>query len=219
MLGDCLLNGEPGSPYTIRFGEKGPLWLEFKIRTKGAHGAYTHASESATKLAQRLIGDLEAVTGIEPKISDNIARSLEAARDSVDKAMGKGAADVVPKVTLNIGVIEGGLKVNMVPFACRFEADIRLPLGVTREQVMTVVHKILGGYPQATVQEVNFNPPSYCAPDGKMVAIIQENVQNLRGFKPQPIISLGGDRRAAVALSRYPRICLRPVPLWNGLGR
>jgi succinyl-diaminopimelate desuccinylase len=40
--------------------------------------------------------------------------------------MGKGAADIVPKVTLNIGVIEGGLKVNMVPSACRFEADIRL---------------------------------------------------------------------------------------------
>src|SRR5437870_2611222 len=131
VLGDCLLNGEPGSPYTIRFGEKGPLWLEFKIRTRGAHGAYTHASESATKLAQRLIADLEAVTLLEPTISDNIARSLEAARESVDKAMGEGAADIVSKVTLNIGVIEGGLKVNMVPFACRFEADIRLPLGVT----------------------------------------------------------------------------------------
>jgi succinyl-diaminopimelate desuccinylase len=115
VLGDCLLNGEPGSPYTIRFGEKGPLWLEFKIRTKGAHGAYTHASESATRLAQRLIGDLEAVTQIESTISDNIARSLEAARESVDKAMGKGAADIVPKVTLNIGVIEGGRKSTWCP--------------------------------------------------------------------------------------------------------
>src|SRR6266404_8145012 len=25
VLGDCLLNGEPGSPYTIRFGEKGAV--------------------------------------------------------------------------------------------------------------------------------------------------------------------------------------------------
>jgi hypothetical protein len=23
----------------LRFGEKGPLWLEFTVRTKGAHGA------------------------------------------------------------------------------------------------------------------------------------------------------------------------------------
>ena len=216
VLGDCLLNGEPGSPYTIRFGEKGPLWLEFKIRTKGAHGAYTHASESATKLAQRLIGDLEAVTQIESTISDNLARSLEAARESVDKAMGQGAADIVPKVTLNIGVIEGGLKVNMVPFACRFEADIRLPLGVTREQVMAVVHRVLAGYPQATVEEMNFNPPSYCPPDGAMVGIIQENVQSLRGFKPQPIVSLGGTDARLWRYRDIPAYVYGPFPYGMG---
>ncbi|HXQ41904.1 MAG TPA: M20/M25/M40 family metallo-hydrolase [Candidatus Udaeobacter sp.] len=216
VLGDCVLNGEPGSPYTVRFGEKGPLWLEFKIRTRGAHGAYTHASESATKLAQRLIADLEAVTGIEATVSDNIARSLEAAREAVDKAMGKGAADIVSKVTLNIGVIEGGLKVNMVPFACRFEADIRLPLGVTREQVMAEVHKILAGYPQASVTELNFNPPSYCSPDGAMVGIIQNNVQALRGFKPAPIVSLGGTDARLWRYRDIPAYVYGPFP--HGMG-
>jgi hypothetical protein len=29
--------------------------------------------------------------------------------------MGKGAGDIVDKVTLNIGTIKGGVKVNMVP--------------------------------------------------------------------------------------------------------
>jgi len=54
VLGDCLLNGEPGSPLTVRFGEKGPLWLEFTVLTKGAHGAYTHYSGSASKIAMQL---------------------------------------------------------------------------------------------------------------------------------------------------------------------
>jgi succinyl-diaminopimelate desuccinylase len=216
VLGDCVLNGEPGSPYTVRFGEKGPLWLEFKIRTRGAHGAYTHASESATKLAQRLIGDLELLTEIKPTISDNIARSLEAARESVDKAMGKGAADIVSKVTLNIGVIEGGLKVNMVPFACRFEADIRLPLGVTRERVMAVVGKVLANYPQASVTEINFNPPSYCAPDGAMVGIIQTNVEALRGFRPTPIVSLGGTDARLWRYRDIPAYVYGPFPYGMG---
>jgi succinyl-diaminopimelate desuccinylase len=216
VLGDCVLNGEPGSPYTVRFGEKGPLWLEFKIRTRGADGAYTHASESAIKVAQRLIGDLELVTEIEPAVSDNIARSLEAARDSVDKAMGKGAADIVSKVTLNIGVIEGGLKVNMVPFACRFEADIRLPLGVTKEKVMAVVGKVLAKYPQASVTEVNFNPPSYCAPDSAMVGIIQKNVETLGGFKPTPIVSLGGTDARLWRYRDIPAYVYGPFP--HGMG-
>ncbi|MDH3691069.1 MAG: M20/M25/M40 family metallo-hydrolase, partial [Gammaproteobacteria bacterium] len=32
--GDCCLNGEPSSPFSIRFGEKGPLWLKFKVSTR-----------------------------------------------------------------------------------------------------------------------------------------------------------------------------------------
>ena len=56
--GDCCLNGEPSSPFTVRYGEKGPLWLKFTVKTPGAHGAYTHASPSATRLAAALIRDL-----------------------------------------------------------------------------------------------------------------------------------------------------------------
>ena len=216
VLGDCVLNGEPGSPYTIRFGEKGLLWLAFKIRTKGAHGAYTHHSESATKLAQKLIGDLEIVGEVKPTISDNIARSLDAAGEAADKAMGKGAAGIVSKVTLNIGVIEGGLKVNMVPFACRFEADIRLPLGVTRDQVMAEVNKVLKNYPQASVEEMNFQPPSYCPPEGAMVDIIQKNVEAQRGFRPTPIVSLGGTDARLWRYRDIPAYVYGPFP--NGMG-
>ena len=44
--GDALLNGEPSSPLSVKFGEKGLLWIEFRLHTPGAHGAYTHASKS-----------------------------------------------------------------------------------------------------------------------------------------------------------------------------
>ena len=57
--GDALLNGEPSSPYSVRFGEKGPLWLEITVNTPGAHGAYTHASKSATKTAMAVAAELE----------------------------------------------------------------------------------------------------------------------------------------------------------------
>ena len=31
--GDARLNGEPSSPFSVRFGEKGPLWLEITVNT------------------------------------------------------------------------------------------------------------------------------------------------------------------------------------------
>jgi succinyl-diaminopimelate desuccinylase len=192
VLGDCCLNGEPSSPYSIRFGEKGPLWLRFTLRTAGAHGAYTHASPSATRLAARLIHDLEKLEELEFDLPDNLARAQAEAIAAADKAMGPGAGEILPKVTLNIGTIQGGLKVNMIPGECSFEADFRLPIGMSREHLLAEVEKVLAAYPEATVEEINCNLPSYCDPCGDMVEIIQNNVEAMKGFRPKPVVSLGG---------------------------
>ena len=214
--GDCLLNGEPGSPYSIRFGEKGPLWLEFTVRTPGAHGAYTHYSKSATKLALQLASELEAVTAIEPNISDNVRAALEHGRATMDKAMGAGAADTVSQVTLNIGTIRGGLKVNMVPGECVFEADIRLPVGVEMCQVLEVVARVLADFPEATMREMQFSPPSWCDPNGEMVEILQRNVAALKGFTPVPIVSLGGTDARLWRYRNVPAYVYGPFP--RGMG-
>jgi len=214
--GDALLNGEPSSPFSVRFGEKGPLWLEITVRTAGAHGAYTHASKSATKTAMAIAVELEKLGEIKPQLSDNIRTAIDAGRATMERAMGTGAGGIVDKVTLNIGGIRGGVKVNMVPSSATLEADIRLPLGVTREQVLTEVDKIMTRFPEATVRESNCNLPSWVDPDCEIIRIVQRNVEELRGFKPQPIVSLGGtDAR----LWRYRNIqaCVYgPFP--NGMG-
>ncbi|HSR79850.1 MAG TPA: M20/M25/M40 family metallo-hydrolase [Hyphomicrobiaceae bacterium] len=190
--GDALLNGEPSSPFSVRFGEKGPLWLEITVRTPGAHGAYTHASKSATKTAMAIAAQLEQLGAIKPQISDNVRSAIDAGRATMDRAMGPGAGAIVDKVTLNIGTIKGGVKVNMVPSSATFEADIRLPLGVGKEEVMAAVGKIMQAFPDATVTETNCNLPSWVDPDCEIIRIVQKNVEELRGFRPQPIVSLGG---------------------------
>src|SRR5208282_6451681 len=210
--GDCLLNGEPGSPYSVRFGEKGPLWLEFTVRTPGAHGAYTHKSKSATKIAMKLAGELEVVTAIKPEISDNIRTALEIARATMDKAMGEGAAETVSQVTLNVGTIRGGLKVNMVPSECVFEADIRLPIGVTKEQVLGAVTQVLARFPEATLREIGSSAPSWCDPNGEMVEILQKNVETLMGVKPTPIVSLGGTDARLWRYRNIPAYVYGPFP-------
>jgi len=45
IFGDSCLSGEPSSPWTLRFGEKGPLWLEFIVRTKSAWRLYACQQE------------------------------------------------------------------------------------------------------------------------------------------------------------------------------
>jgi succinyl-diaminopimelate desuccinylase len=190
--GDCLLNGEPSSPLTIRFGEKGPLWLRLTTRTRGAHGAYTHLTPSATKIAARLIIDLEELTTLQPSVPIDVADALAGAVAAIDEAQGSGAKDILQRVTVNIGVIHGGQKVNMVPGTCWFEADVRLPPGLGKDAVLTRVRQILARYPHTTMEEINFSAPSVCDPNHEMVGILRANAKALGRPDPAPIVSLGG---------------------------
>ena len=192
VQGDCCLNGEPSSPLTIRFGEKGPFWVKFTLRTKGAHGAYTHLSPSATKQAARLILDLEELTTLQPAVPIEVADALAGAAAAIDEAQGPGAKDVVQRVTLNIGVIHGGVKVNIVPGTCWFEADIRIPPGLGKEEIVRKIREIVARYPEATFEEINYSAPNVCDPNHEMMGILRANARALGRPDPAPIVSLGG---------------------------
>jgi succinyl-diaminopimelate desuccinylase len=214
--GDALLNGEPSGPLSVRFGEKGPLWLEFTVWTPGAHGAYTHATGSATKIAMALASRLEEVTAIKPELSDNISRAVDAGRPTMDRAMGEGAGSIVDKVTLNIGTFKGGVKVNLVPSSAVFEADIRLPLGVTRERVLAEVGRILKDFPEARMRETNCNLPSWVDPGCDIIEIVQDTVEELRDFRPAPIVSLGGTDARLWRYRNIPTCVYGPFPYGMG---
>jgi succinyl-diaminopimelate desuccinylase len=208
VAGDCCLNGEPSSAYTVRYGEKTPHWLIFTIRTRGAHGAYVHMSASATKIATRLMGALEGLTAIGPEMPDAVARNLRnpAVRSALDDGLGKGAADLVPKVTLNIGMIDGGLKTNMIPSECKLEADIRLPVGVTKARMRSEVDKILKDFPEVTVEEVSNvgDEANWCDPDGEMLRLIQDAADRVAGIRPVPVITLAATDARYWRLSGVP---------------
>jgi succinyl-diaminopimelate desuccinylase len=215
--GDCCLNGEPSSIYGVRFGERGLLWLALKIVTPGAHGAYTHLSPSATKLAARLIIDLEAVTEIEVPVVKAVAEVLKRAASLTDQGHGKGASEIVPRITLNIGTIHGGLKVNMIPGECIIETDIRLPIGAEKDIVMREIRKILERYPQVSLEEIGHAAPSWCDPHGEMMEYIRGNVRELKGFEPLPIVSLGGTDARLWRYRNVPAYIYGPTP--HGVGR
>jgi succinyl-diaminopimelate desuccinylase len=195
VRGDCCLNGEPSSAYTVRYGEKAPLWLVFTVKARGAHGAYVHLSDSATKIAANLIERLEEVTALVPDMPGAVARNLAEpdVRAALETGLGAGAADTVAQVTLNIGMVEGGLKTNMIPSECRIEADIRLPVGVPKARVWSMVQDILRDFPNVAVEEQSLpeeEGANWCDPAGRMLGIIQDTAQRIVGIRPAPVITL-----------------------------
>ncbi|HEX3538529.1 MAG TPA: M20/M25/M40 family metallo-hydrolase [Stellaceae bacterium] len=216
VFGDCCLNGEPSSPWTLRFGEKGPLWLEFTVRTRGAHGAYTHLSKSATAIAAKVIGELERLEDIPIPEGSNLAVALDAAAEAIDRAQGPGASRITRRVTVNPGVVRGGLKVNMVAADCTFEIDVRVPNGLDAPPILAEIDRIVARYPEVSYRQVNYNPPSWCPPDSEMVQLVRANAITVSGIDPAPIVSLGGTDARLWRYKDVPAIVYGPSP--TGMG-
>lgn len=194
LLGDCMLNSDVCGPGAIVFGERGPLWLEFTVQTPGDHGANVHKSKSATKIAMLVAGELEALTGtVDDKeyVPHNIKSVIASGKETLDASLGAGAGDLIFQVTLNIGVIRGGTKVNMIPSSCVFETDFRLPVGMVKADLIARIERIVEKYPEVSWKEIGGAESSWCDPDHEMVRILQKNVESLGRPRPQPIIALG----------------------------
>jgi succinyl-diaminopimelate desuccinylase len=195
LLGDCLLSGEPSSPLCVRFGEKSPMWIGVSIRTPGGDGAYTHTSKSAIKLAGAIATALEEVTELPVRAPDNLVAMFSdpGIAGQIDEGCGVGHAGFIGKPTLNIGRMSGGLKVNVLPSACRLEADIRLPVGMAKEEIRPAIAGILARFPEASWEELSppDDAPNWSDPDGEMMQIIQDVVVALGRRRPLPVITLG----------------------------
>jgi succinyl-diaminopimelate desuccinylase len=109
VLGDCVLNTEPSGVHTVRFGEKSMLWMRFVIKVPGGHSAYPHTSPSATKIAASLIKDLEGIEAMAPAEPATVKATLDRAEVKIaaNRSLGEGGADVMRRVSVNIGTIQG----------------------------------------------------------------------------------------------------------------
>lgn len=196
VLGDCLLNGEPSSIHTIRFAEKAMFWLTVRVRTPGGHGAYPHLSASATRIACELVTTLSAVEQVRAcvpaEITEHLARLDVVA--AIERGLGRGATDVMQRATLNVGRIEGGVAINMLPGDCMVTVDIRLPLGVKQAEMRALVDDITGRFPGVSIEAPAHASvdPTFSDLAHPMVGILQDSVDGLLGFRPPPIVSLGG---------------------------
>lgn len=191
--GDCVLNGEPSVPTMIRFGEKGTLRVVFEIDTPGAHAAYTHISPNAIRIAAELVRDLYALEDMPVVQEDAIRAALAACGPAIDRGLGAGASKILNRVTVCPGVIQGGLKINMLPGYCRIEVDIRLPVGMTHVEVLRTLERILARHPPARMTPVwtHSSEPSFCDPGHEMVGILKRTVRELGRDEPVPAVSLG----------------------------
>ncbi len=144
LRGDAVLNGEP-SGLTVRIGEKGRVPLILRARGQAAHGSFAgYVGENAIMKMVRALPRVEALQGMPaPLDAEDLSLTEEVMKGYKEQYGHESStmADVLKHVTVNVGVIRGGAKDNIVPALCEAEVDVRLPLGISPEEIRSRVEE------------------------------------------------------------------------------
>jgi succinyl-diaminopimelate desuccinylase len=164
IQGDAALVGEPTDLQPV-IAQKGALWIRIFTIGKSAHGSKPHLGVNAVEKMMKVIERFNFIPL-------------------------KKEHPLLGKPTLNIGTIQGGTKINVVPEGCEIEVDRRMLPGEKKEEVLGEIKEILDSLQsqdplfQYRMEEIDFAEPSEVDPGEEIVKIGVEAIQNVMGRKP-----------------------------------
>lgn len=211
-VGDAMINGDAGSPDVLRFGEKGQLWIEIEAGGKSHHGAHVHLGDNAI---ETLMGALERLTRLRElscPIPDAIRQAILAAGPRSELVSGAGETDALQRVTVNIGTIEGGSSVNLIPDRATARADIRFPPGLAVADVVAEIHRLIGGLRNVRATVLSSSEPNWTDPAHEIVARTTSNAAAFLGRKPARNMRLGFSDSRFYRYKSVPSVVYGPVP-------
>jgi len=225
VRGEACLIGEPTSMVGSFVGEKGICWLRLSARGVPAHGSLPMLGENAIeKLAAAFPvlhtiekEDVEVPQGVREIVeaSKALYRGMLADKGIADEAKLKAVAGALDHSTVNIGVIKGGSKVNIVPESCSADVDVRVPVGTTPAKVRDRVVELLRerGLADIECELVSYSNPNYTSPSEKIYALLSRNAKDILGIDLKPLFVTGATDGRFFRLGGIPAINYGPGEL------
>jgi succinyl-diaminopimelate desuccinylase len=163
--GDGVIVADVGAPAVVRLGEKGMIWVDLEAEGKASHGAHVHLGSNAIDSLFAALQAIKRLEALQPAPSAEISTAIAEAKPISELLGGAGEADVLQRVTVNLGLISGGTSANLVPARASASLDIRLPMGISVVEAERHMRELLAphGGVRATVTrryEPTWTPPS-----------------------------------------------------------
>jgi len=208
---DACLIAEPTTPHVAVLGERGVCWLKLKAHGLPAHGSVPGLGLNAIELMMKALGALREIEKSPVRTPEEVRAVLEEMEElvrapydilglkGVKKALAKvlygflglgkerlrAYVDACRRFTMNIGVIRGGTKVNVVPEACEAEVDVRIPHGSSAGDVLALARRLLSGLPgRVDVEPLNRIDPSFTGPSEPICTALDKAVEAVVGRRP-----------------------------------
>jgi succinyl-diaminopimelate desuccinylase len=206
--GDAMICGDVGSPKVVRFGEKGLLWLELTAVGKSAHGAHVHKGVNAIdRLVEGIFELNKHLKHLPIDAPEMISNAILQAHEGSETYLEQGETDVLQSVTVNFGVIEGGISPNLVPARASAKGDIRLPAGITIAQVEQKIKEIV-----ASIEGLSYNifrqyEPNWSDVNHEIFSLLAANSRQVMGQSPVVTMRVGAsDARLYRLIKNVPAV-------------
>jgi len=214
-IGSSAVIAEPTGIGFIDIGQKGALWLRVTVYGRPAHGSLSpYAGESAILKAADLIRELlTSITKLSPRIPGDLKPIIRESREAAERLLGiRGVGKIIDHATINFGVIRGGTKINVVPESCEVEVDIRVPIGLTTDQIASRVEEVVSRYGGEVVY-LQRSQPNYTSPNSEIVKIAAKNVERLTGVSPRLFVQWASSDARFYRMRGVPTIHYGPAEL------
>jgi acetylornithine deacetylase/succinyl-diaminopimelate desuccinylase family protein len=210
--GDAMICGDCGSPRIIRLGEKGLLWLRVTAGGRAAHGAHVHLGENAI---ERLTEALRRICGLRElpvATPRSIETAIREAKHVSESLSGAGESEVLMSVTVNVGTIAGGAKVNLVPDEASAAVDVRLPVGISTTACLDAARRRVADLPGVEVEALRRFEPNYTDPGHELFSLLRKNGEAVLGEAPVVNMRVGASDARLYRAVGVPTAVYGPTP-------
>jgi succinyl-diaminopimelate desuccinylase len=216
LRADAVLIGEPGTPRTVRFGERGMVWVRLVARGQSAHAAYPHAGWNAIFAVAAALQELRELEAVRWPVPREVTARIDEARGATDALLGPGTSDLLSAVTVSAGLIAGGQKVNLVAEACQVEVDFRLAPGVSTGEILREVGRVVRRHHGMRYEILHLSEPNWTSPDLPFMQTVRDVVTRVRGEAPFFNISSPGTDSRVFRRVGIPVAVFGPTPYGMG---
>lgn len=212
LRADAVIIGEPSTPSTVRFGEKGMVWFTVTARGQMSHSAYPHHGWNAIFEIVEGLAELRELEAMTWPVPEEFLRSIDEARAATTAMLGGGTTDILSSVTVNAGVIEGGTKINLTADHCRAEVDVRVPPGVTTADILRVVGRVVRRHRGMRYELIQRSEPNWTSPSHEFLQTVRNTATAVCGTAPFFNISAPGTDSRVFRRAGMPVAVFGPTP-------
>ena len=200
LAGDFLICGEGPGFMNFAVAEKGLLWVDIEARGPAGHSSRALRGETAVMKLAGLLHRLDAINDLYATVPPELT------------GVSGGDDNLGLRVSFNAGTLQAGTVRSQIATRARAQIDIRLPPGITMQDIEKRIRAEADGDPDIQIDVTKGWDASWIALDNPLVTELVAAAATVRGKPPAYVVRLpGSDARRWRDLG-VPSACYGPQP-------